>query len=80
MTVTKGNITQLLDRLEADGLVLRSKEGRTKCLHLTQKGWEVIRQITPAHDELLFQMFGTLTADDVKQLAKILRKLEHNIE
>jgi len=78
--VTKGNITQQLDRLEKNGFVTRCKEGRTNCLHLTEKGWDVIGRISPVHDELLFQMFAALTPDDVRQLTGILRKLEHNIE
>ena len=80
MTVTKGNITQLLDRLQKSGLVLRCKEGRTNCLYLTESGWAMIRSITPEHNARLFKMFATLTPDEVAQLTKILRKLEQNIE
>ena len=80
MTVTKGNITQLLDRLEKCELVVRCKEGRTNCLYLTERGWAVVGHIMPDHDELLFQMFAALTPDEIRQLARILRKLEQNIE
>jgi len=80
MTVTKGNITQQLDRLEKNGLVVRYKEGRTNCLHLTDSGWEMMGQITPEHDERLYQMFSVLTTEEIAQLAKILRKLEQNVE
>ena len=80
MTVTKGNITQLLDRLQKSGLVLRCKEGRTNCLYLTESGWAMISSITPEHDARLFKMFAILTPDEVAQLTKILRKLEQNIE
>lgn len=80
MTVTKGNITQLLDRLEKNGLVYRSREGRTNYLYLTECGWDLIAQVMPDHDERLFQMFAPLTDDEVSQLARILRKLEQNVE
>ena len=80
MTVTKGNITQQLDRLEKNGLVIRHKEGRTNCLHLTERGWEMMGRITPEHDERLYQMFSVLTREEVKELARILRKLEQNVE
>ena len=80
MTVTKGNITQQLDRLEKNGLVIRCKEGRTNCLHLTERGWKVMGSITPEHDERLYQIFSALTPGEVKELARILRKLEQNIE
>ena len=80
MTVTKGNITQQLDRLEKRGLAMRRKEGRSNYLYLTESGWEVIGRITPNHDDLLFEMFAPLTADEITQLTRILRKLEQNIE
>ena len=80
MVVTKGNITQLLNRLEKRGLVMRRKEGRSNYLYLTESGWEVIGRITPDHDERLFEMFATLTPDEMTQLTRILRKLEQNIE
>ena len=80
MTVTKGNITQQLDRLEKRGLAMRCKEGRSNCLYLTESGWDMIARITPDHDDLLFKMFETLTPDDMAQLKRILRKLEQNIE
>ena len=80
MTVTKGNITQLLDRLEKSGLVQRCKEGRTNYLYLTEHGWALMAHITPAHDELLYQMFSTLTPEEIRQLGSILRKLEQTIE
>ena len=80
MTVTKGNITQQLDRLEKRGLAMRCKEGRSNCLYLTESGWDMIGRITPDHDDLLFKMFESLTADDMTQLTRILRKLEQNIE
>ena len=80
MTVTKGNITQLLDRLEKSRLVMRRKEGRTNYLYLTESGWALMGRVSPAHDALLYQMFEALTPDEVKELARILRKLEQNIE
>jgi len=80
MTVTKGNITQQLDRLEKNGWVRRSKEGRTNYLYLTDSGWEIMGRITPEHDERLYELFSVLTAEEVRDLARILRKLEQNIE
>ena len=42
MNVTKGNITQHLDRLEKQGLVQRQKQGRTNHLYLTEKGTDLV--------------------------------------
>jgi len=79
MTLTKGNITQLLDRLEARGLVLRRKDGRTNYLYLTSAGWEIFNRIVPQHDALLHKLFSRLTQDELAQLTKILRKLGKTI-
>jgi DNA-binding MarR family transcriptional regulator len=38
LLVTKGNISQLLDRMEQQGLVERRQEGRNKHLYLTAQG------------------------------------------
>src|SRR5699024_5416574 len=40
MFVTKGNITQLLDGMEAEDLLYRRRKGRTNHIFLTEKGWE----------------------------------------
>ena len=50
LNVTKGNITQHLDRLEKQELVRRQKEGRTNCLHLTEAGKELVANMIPVHD------------------------------
>ena len=80
MTVTKGNITQLLDRLEKCRLVRRCKQGRTNYLFLTEAGWEIIGHISPEHDKRLYQMFASLSSKEISQLAAILRKLERSTE
>ena len=80
MTVTKGNITQLVVRLEKCGLITRTKIGRNRYLHLTEYGWQQLAQITPAHDALLAQLFSALSAEEIEQLNKILRKLERAMQ
>lgn len=76
LTVTKGNLTQLIDRLEKRGLMLRIRDGRTKRLHLTDEGWETIGRILPEHNVLMHELFSKLTEDDVAHLSRILRKLK----
>ena len=41
LLVTKGNVSQLLDRLEQRGLICRCPEGRTQRLSLTPAGREL---------------------------------------
>src|SRR6478752_7087481 len=52
LLVTKGNITQLLDRLEERRLIERRTEPgrRGKMLYLTDSGWNLNRQAVPAQE------------------------------
>ena len=46
--VTKGNVTQLVDRMEKEGLVERVHEGRKNCLRLTETGTLMYQRVVPA--------------------------------
>jgi len=41
LLVTKGNVCQLLDRMEERGLLVRQQEGRANHLYLTEKGKDI---------------------------------------
>src|SRR5579883_3495574 len=47
LLVTKGNICQLLDRLEQAGLISRRQEGRVNHLALTDAGQRLYREVVP---------------------------------
>jgi DNA-binding MarR family transcriptional regulator len=81
LLVTKGNVCQLLDRMEARHLVERrpAKFGRAKHLYLTDEGRALNRAAVPAQENLIDQLFGALSDQEQEQLAKLLRKLEHTI-
>jgi DNA-binding MarR family transcriptional regulator len=81
LLVTKGNVCQLLDRMEARNLVERrpAESGRAKHLFLTEEGRALNRAAVPSQENLIDQLFASLTHDEQEQLAKILRKLEHAI-
>jgi DNA-binding MarR family transcriptional regulator len=81
LLVTKGNVCQLLDRMEARNLVERrpAESGRAKHLFLTEEGRALNRVAVPSQENLIDQLFASLTHDEQEQLAKILRKLEHAI-
>src|SRR5215211_6609984 len=48
LLVTKGNVCQLLDRMEGRGLILRRQEGRAKRLFLTEEGRKLFDEAVPA--------------------------------
>jgi len=80
LLVTQGNITQLLDKLEQRGLLLRHQEGRTKCLMLTEQGRRLLDNVLPAHMIWNAEQFASLSAMEQKQLLALLRKLDHEME
>ncbi|HNP73424.1 MAG TPA: MarR family transcriptional regulator [Kouleothrix sp.] len=79
LLVTKGNISQLLNRLEQDGLITRRQEGRTNCLSLTERGQELFAAVVPQQEALIAGMLAPLSADEQHELLRLLRKLDQNL-
>jgi DNA-binding MarR family transcriptional regulator len=79
LLMTKGNITQHLERFEARGLVTRRHQGRTNYLYLTEAGRELLDQVLPQHDAHLQEALSILTADEFEQLRLLVRKLDRNL-
>ena len=80
MNVTKGNITQHIDRLERQGLIRREKEGRTNHLHLTEAGKELVANLMPLHDQRAKEILSPLTSEELRQFQAILRKLDRGLD
>jgi DNA-binding MarR family transcriptional regulator len=79
LLVTKGNISQLLARMEQDGLIARRQEGRTNCLSLTEQGQALFRRVVPRQEALIADLLAPLSADEQHELLRLLRKLDHGI-
>jgi DNA-binding MarR family transcriptional regulator len=79
MNVTKGNITQHLDKLETLGLIQRNKVGRESSLQLSQKGEKFVSEFMPIHDARVKEILSVLSPEEVNQLQSILRKLDRSI-
>ena len=79
LLVTKGNVTQLLDRMQRDGLIVRCQEGRTNCLFLTEKGRRLFDTVVPAQEALIAAQFTPLSDQEQRQLLKLLRTLDHTL-
>jgi DNA-binding MarR family transcriptional regulator len=82
MLVTKGNITQLLDRLERRGLVQRrpAQSGRGNHLYLTEAGWELHRAAVPSQEDLIADCFAALDPEEHRLLDRLLRKLDQSLD
>ena len=80
MMVTKGNITQHIDRLEERGLMRREKHGRTNSLYLTDAGRDLVSQIMPAHDERVKAILSLLSESELRDFQAVLRRLDRRLD
>jgi DNA-binding MarR family transcriptional regulator len=81
LLVTKGNVCQLLDRMEARGLVERRQApvGRGNHLYLTEAGARLSRIAIPAQEDLIARQLVALSPDEHRQLLALLRKLDQSL-
>ena len=79
LSCVKSNITQLVDRLEADGLVARRpdpRDRRTRLAVMTAAGRKACKDGTRIRQQAERDLFGALTRDEAQQLAALMEKLE----
>ena len=74
---TKGNLSQLLDHMERDGLVRRVRDGRLKRVSLTDAGRRLFAEVVPANEAVSGAQFSTLAPEDQDRLLRLLRTLDH---
>ena len=79
LLVTKGNISQLLDRMEKLGLLRRCQERRSNNLMLTEKGQELYDRVVPAQEQLIEEKLAALSSTEVNDLQRLLRKLDQGL-
>ena len=79
LLVTKGNVAQLLARMEGRGLIERRSEGRTNRLYLTEGGRRLFAEAVPAHEDLIARRLAALSEGEQRQLLDLLRKLDRSL-
>ena len=73
-----GNITLVVDNLEARGLVQRIREAhdrRVVTVSLTEAGEALIAELFPQHVRAIVEEMSVLTADEQETLGRLCRKL-----
>ena len=80
LLVTKGNVCQLVDKLEDRGLISRRHEGRSNLLFLTDEGRRLFERLVPAHEALIAERFSLFTEREQTQLYELLRKLDRALD
>lgn len=77
--LSKHNLTRLLDRLEAQGLVVRGacpEDARGNIVSITAKGRSLRKRMWPIYADAVKTHFsGRLTAKDLESLSRILGKV-----
>jgi len=80
LSLTQGNVCQLIDKLERAGLVARRPEGRTNRLYLTERGQALYDEVVPAHEALIEGLFSGLSAEQHVELLGLARRLDRAAE
>jgi DNA-binding MarR family transcriptional regulator len=80
LLVTKGNISQLIGKMERRGLIFRCPEGRANALYLTPEGKRLFAIAVPAQEARIAALFGALSPGEQRALLRLLRTLDHALE
>ncbi len=80
LLVTKGNVAQLLDRMEKRGLIERRPQGRINRLFLTDEGRQTFAEVVPAHEAMIDDRLSALSEEERRQLFELLRKLDRALD
>ena len=79
LACVKSNVTQLVDRLEAEGLVTRSpdpEDKRSRLAIITEEGRRLHQDGARLQREVEEQLFSTLSVDESARLSEIIAKLK----
>src|SRR5438876_6404892 len=82
LLVTSGNLTGIVDRLEARHLVRREADPTDRRIirvNLTDKGRTLTDEILPRHREDLDELLSFMPPDRLKQLATLLDRLKQGL-
>jgi DNA-binding MarR family transcriptional regulator len=83
LLVTAGNVTGLVDRLEAQGLVSRragADDARVRMVKLTAEGKRVAAREVVRHEKLLARVFASLDAQEQSAIAHSLDRVRSALE
>jgi DNA-binding MarR family transcriptional regulator len=83
LLVSNGNVTGIVDRLVADGLVVRAKrEGdrRASIVRLTEQGIAAFERMARAHEGWIAELLGSVGEEEARRLSGMLRAFRSNWE
>ena len=83
LMVSNGNVTGIVDRLVADGMVARSQRNgdrRTSFISLTRKGRAAFAAMATAHERWIDELLAGVSARDAVELSAKLRAFRSDWE
>jgi DNA-binding MarR family transcriptional regulator len=83
MMVSNGNVTAVVNRLIADGLVVRAVDGRDRrvaTVRLTRKGRGSLARMEQAQEHWVDALFADLSAGELERLMAALADLRLSVE
>lgn len=83
LLASKGNITRLLDRMEADGLIRRepsTRDRRVSHVHMTDRGARLFRAMADEHEAWSDGIFGILSDEELDRLVELLDRVRRHVE
>ena len=75
---TPANISQLLSKLEALGLITRDARGVSKHIKLTAQGRRELERLKPLRDTLIAERLSALTPQELQIMRMWLERLLHS--
>ncbi|MFT8928131.1 MAG: MarR family transcriptional regulator [Sporolactobacillus sp.] len=76
LCVSKGNVSQLIQKLEQAGWVVREQQWKTKSLSLTASGAALVEEIEPERNAFLLQHYQNMPRKKQKQLIQLMKTLD----
>jgi len=83
MLIRPPSVSGVVDRLEREGLVARNGEKddlRARRVRLTSKGRSLVHQIMEKHRTKIHSVLGSLSAQQRKELHRLLDRLDSHLE
>ena len=79
LLVSSGNVTGIISRLVADGLVTRTRsvdDRRTHLVRLSPKGQAAFERLSAAHEQWIRELLRCMTRQEMATLDELLRKVK----
>jgi len=82
LMVSNGNVTGVVNRLEAEGLLTRSpspKDRRTHRVKLTTKGMQQFKHMASVHEGWIDELFSEISTSEAETLLGHLARVQHSL-